>query len=151
MKKYSIVFALIALVLSSLACQTIMGGGNMPGAPDVNGGGNDTISPTATADTTGGDSTTVGGASAFPTASDAFNVVSTSETVTYETKLSSADIIKFYQDEFGKKGYTEDKSMEVNFNGAFTMAFDGHESGKKIIIAGAPLGDGSTTVSIALQ
>jgi hypothetical protein len=147
MKKYSFLLAVIALVLSSLACQTIMGGGNGVNAPGGNNGGAATAAPAAT----DSGNITVGGASPFPVASDATNVVSTPETVTYQTKLTSDQIIKFYQDEFGKKGYTEDKSMSVNFNGAFTMGFDGHESGKKIIIGGAPLGGGSTTVTIALQ
>jgi hypothetical protein len=142
MKKYSILLAVVVLVLSSLACQTIMGGGNTP----TDNGSVATVPPV----TTDGGNTTAGGNSPFPVTSDATNVVSTADTVTFQTKLSSADVIKFYQDEFGKKGYTEDKSMEVNFNGAFTMGFTGHESGKKIIIGGAALG-GTTTVSITLQ
>jgi hypothetical protein len=31
------------------------------------------------------------------------------------------------------------------------MGFDGHESGRKIVIGGAPLGDGTTSVTVALQ
>ena len=143
MKKYSVLLAVVALVFASLACQTIMGGGNGSNGPSDSG-----TAPTAPPATDGGDTSV--GQSPFPVTSDATNVVSTSETVTYQSKMSSADIIKFYQDEFGKKGYTEDKSMETNFSGAFTMGFTGHESGKKIIIGGASLG-GTTTVSITLQ
>ena len=116
MKKYSILLAVVVLVLSSLACQTIMGG-NSFNAPSDNGS-----VATAPPVTTDGGNITVGGNSPFPVTSDATNVVSTTDTVTFQTKLSSADVIKFYQDEFEKKGYTEDKSMEVNFNGAFTIA-----------------------------
>ena len=148
MKKYGILLAMIALVLSSLACQTIMGGGdNGYNTPDY-----DDSAPTSTSgsDVDGGD-VTVGGDSEFPITSDAFNVVSTPDTVVYQTKLSSDDVVKFYQDEFGKLGYTEDTTMSVNFAGAFTMGFDGHDSGRKIILAGAPVGDGSTSVTITLQ
>ena len=35
MKKYSVLFAIIALVLASLACQTVMGGSNNFQAPNV--------------------------------------------------------------------------------------------------------------------
>jgi hypothetical protein len=145
MKKYNILLAMIALVLSSLACQTIMGGGN--------DGGYETPVDSAPTSTSGEDSgdVTVGGDSEFPTPSDAFNVVSAPDTVVFQTKLSSDDVIKFYQDEFGNLGYTEDSSMAVNFGGAFTMGFDGHESGRKIVIGGAPAGDGSTAVTITLQ
>src|SRR5690348_15916798 len=146
MKKYSILLAIIALVLSSLACQTIMGGGNDSQVPTSDSG-----APTSPPVSNDNGNVTVGGESPFPTASDAFNVVSTSETVTYQTKLSSDDVVKFYQDEFGKLGYTEDTSMAVNFAGAFTMGSDGHDSGRKIVIAGAPVGDGSTSVTITLQ
>jgi hypothetical protein len=147
MKKYNILLAMIALVLSSLACQTIMGGGN--------DGGYETpvyedSAPTSTSGEDSGD-VTVGGDSEFPTPSDAFNVVSAPDTVVFQTNLSSDDVIKFYQDEFGNMGYTEDSSMAVNFGGAFTMGFDGHESGRKIVIGGAPAGDGSTAVTITLQ
>jgi hypothetical protein len=150
MKKYNILLAMIALVLSSLACQTIMGGGRDEGyeTPVYN----DDSAPTSTSgdDVDSGD-VTVGGDSEFPTPSDAFNVVSAPDTVVFQTKLSSDDVIKFYQDEFGNLGYTEDPSMAVNFSGAFTMGFDGHESGRKIVIGGAPAGDGSTAVTITLQ
>lgn len=149
MKKYSILLALVALVLSSLACQTIMGGGDTYEPPVYQEG-----APTSTSgddvDVDGGD-ITVGGDAEFPITSDAFNVVSTPDTVIYQTQLSSDEVVKFYQDEFGSLGYTEDSTMSVNFAGAFTMGFDGHDSGRKIIVAGAPGGDGSTSVTITLQ
>jgi hypothetical protein len=148
MKKYNILLAITALIIASLACQTIMGGGpnDLPNVPPVDSG--DTTVPS---DSTGPGDITVGGESPFPTTSDAFNVFSTSETVTYQSNMSSDEIIQFYKDEFGKLGYTEDSSMEANFQGIFTMGFDGHESGRKIVVAGAPLNDGSIQVTLAFQ
>jgi hypothetical protein len=148
MKKYSILLALIALVLSSLACQTVMGRGDndYDAAPTY-----DANASTPTPGTNEDGDVTIGGESSFPVPSDAFNTVSTPDTVVYQTKLSSDEVVKFYQDEFGKLGYTEDPDMAVNFAGAFTMGFDGHESGRKIVIGGAPVGDGSTSVTVTLQ
>lgn len=150
MKKYSILLAITALIIASLACQTIMGGGaDAPDAvPPVDSG--DTESPSDSVDP--GDVSTEND-SGFPVPSDAFNVFSYSDpaTVTFQTNMSSDDVIKFYQDEFGKAGYTEDTNLSTNFAGAFTMAFDGHESGQQIFVAGAPVGDGSVTVTITLQ
>jgi hypothetical protein len=148
MKKYSILLALIALVLSSLACQTVMGRGDneYEAAPS-----SDTSATESAPESNDGTEVTVGGESSFPVPSDAFNTVSTPDTVVYQTKLSSDEVVKFYQDEFGKLGYTEDSNMAVNFAGAFTMGFDGHESGRKIVIGGAPAGDGSTSVTVTLQ
>jgi hypothetical protein len=147
MKKYSILMAISALIVASLACQTIMGGGE----PAYEDGSYDSPTEPLPPVTTDGGDITVGGESPFPLPSDAVNVISAPDTVTYQTNLSSDDIIKFYQDEFGKLGYTEDTSMAMNFSGAFTQAFNGHESGRMIIIGGALVGDGTTSVTITLQ
>ena len=152
MKKYSILLAMIALVLASLACQTVMGGGgnglntpNMTDVPQVDGA--PTVPPVAT-DSGGG--VTVGGQSEFPATSDAFNVVSTSETITFQTKMSSDAIVKFYRDEFTKAGYKEDASKAITFGKTFTLAFNGHKSGKVIYVAGADAGGGLLSVTITL-
>jgi hypothetical protein len=158
MKKYSVLFAIFALVLASLACQTVMGGGNNFQAPDVDvpsmtevpqtdGGEVPTVPPVAT-DESGG--VTVGGDSEFPTTSDAFNVVTAAGTLTFQTKMSSDDVIKFYRDEFSKQGYKEDASMAITFGKTFTLAFKGHSSGKVIYVVGADAGDGSIYVTITL-
>ena len=152
MKKYSVLFAMIALVLASLACQTVMGGGgngfNTPNMTDVpQTDGVPTVSPVAT-DSGGGN--TVGGKSEFPVPSDATNVVSAAQMVTFQTKMSSDDVLKFYRDEFAKQGYKEDASKAITFGKTFTLAFDGHASGKVIYVVGADAGDGSLYVTITL-
>ena len=149
MKKYSILLALTALVLASLACQTIMGGGNENFAPPTFDGG-DVSTPVTGSESTAEGGVTVGGESEFPMTSDAFNVISTSGTVTYQTKISGDDVQKFYRDEFAKQGYTEDPSMAITFGSTFTMVFTGHESGKSIYVVGADAGDGSIYVTISL-
>jgi hypothetical protein len=161
MKKYNVLFAILALVLASLACQTIMGGGKNfepPQMPDVpqtdNGNGVEvpdveipTVPPIAT-DESGG--ITVGGESEFPVTSDAFNVVNAAGTLAFQTKMSSDDVIKFYRDEFASQGYTEDTSLAITFGKTFTLAFKGHSSGKVIYVVGADAGDGSLYVTITL-
>jgi hypothetical protein len=155
MKKYSVLLAIIALVLASLACQTVMGGGksfqvpdlpNVPDAPQTDGGEVPTVPPV----TTDGGNVTVGGESEFPTTSDAFNVVTAQNVLTFQTKLSSDDVIKFYRDEFDKQGYKEDASLAITFGKTFTLAFNGHKSGKVIYVVGADAGDGSIYVTITL-
>lgn len=154
MKKYSILLAITALIIASLACQTVMGGGDsgddvqvQPLPPEDNGNTSpqtDSVNP--------GDVSTEN-QSGFPVPNDAFNVFSYSDpaTVTFQTNMSSDDVIKFYKDEFSKLGYTEDTGLSTNFSGVFTLAFNGHESGQQIFLAGAPVGDGSVTVTITLQ
>ena len=159
MKKYSVLLAIIALVLASLACQTVMGGGdndydykapdaqNVPELPQTDSGEIPTVPPVTT-DGDGG--VTVGGESEFPITSDATNVVSAAEMVTFQTKMSTDDVLKFYQDEFAKEGYEEDPSMAITFGKTFTLAFKGHPSGKVIYVIGADGGDGSLYVTITL-
>ncbi len=149
MKKFRILAVVTVLVLASLACQTVMGGGDVPSVPDVNGGGDDSTLPTTPPETTTDEgNVTVGGESPFPVTSDAFNVVSTPELVTFQTNLSSDDVVKFYRDEFSKQGLTEDASLSVVFGSTFTMTFTGHESGKSVYVVGADAGDGSIYVTI---
>jgi hypothetical protein len=160
MKKHSVLLAILALVLASLACQTVMGGGDnfeppqMPEVPQTDGGDEIEIPTIPPVTTDGGESgngdVTVGGESEFPVTSDAFNVVSTSEMVTFQTKMSTDDLLKFYRDEFTAQGYTEDESMAITFGKTFTLAFNGHKSGKVIYVVGADAGDGSIYVTITL-
>jgi hypothetical protein len=161
MKKYSVYFAILALVFASLACQTVMGGGdnnfevpdvqNIPELPQTDGGDGAEI-PTLPPVTTDGDSgdVTIGGDSEFPVTSDAFNVITAPDVVTFQTKLSTDDVLKFYRDEFASLGYEEDASMAITFGKTFTLAFTGHESGKVIYVVGADAGDGSLYVTITL-
>jgi hypothetical protein len=166
MKKYSVLLAALALVLASLACQTVMGGGDnnfeapqMPEFPQTDGGDEIEIPeieiptiPPVTTDDNGGDDGgfTVGGESEFPVTSDAFNVVTASNMVTFQTKMSTDDLLKFYRDQFASQGLEEDKSMAITFGKTFTLAFNGHESGKVIYVVGADAGDGSIYVTITL-
>ena len=153
MKKYSIIFALIALVLASLACQIIMGGGddgyNAPVIPEVDGG--DVEIPAIPSVTTDGGGFSVGGDSEFPLPSDASNVISVADVVNFQTDLPLDEAMKFYQDEFGKLSYNERGLLTVTSDATFSMVFDGHESGKAIVVQGVDLGDGTTNISISLQ
>jgi hypothetical protein len=160
MKKYSIYLAILALVLASLACQTVMGGGdnnfeapdvqNIPELPQTDGGDEVEIPTLPPVTTDGGGDVTVGGDSEFPVTSDAFNVVTAPDMTTFQTKMSSDDVLKFYRDEFASQGYEEDASMAITFGKTFTLAFTGHESGKVIYVVGADAGDGSLYVTITL-
>jgi hypothetical protein len=156
MKKYSVLLAILALVLASLACQTVMGGGNnfqvpdvpnMPDVPQTDGGEIPTVPPVTT-DGDGG--VTVGGESEFPVTSDATNIVTAAGMLTFQTKMSTEDVLKFYRDEFAKQGYKEDASMAITFGKTFTLAFTGHASGKVIYVVGADAGDGSLYITITL-
>jgi len=145
MKKINILLAIIALAMASLACQTVMGGGDsnneLPNAPVVPGG--DPVAPTVPSEPS------YGGESPFSVTDDAFNVISTPQSVTYQTKLSADEVMQFYRDDLGKQGYTENSNLTTNFGGIIAMFFEGN--GKTIVLGGAPAGDGSLTVTLAYQ
>jgi hypothetical protein len=162
MKKINILLAILVLVLASLACQTVMGGGNKdieipdlpqsteaPQVPQSNG--NDSQALPTVPPVPGGDGITTGGQTDFPVPDDASNMINMgNDIVNFQTKLSLDDAIKFYRDEFGKLGYTERDLLTATSDTTFSMVFDGHESGKAITVQGVDLGDGSVNISIAL-
>ncbi len=150
MKKFRILAAVTVLVLASLACQTLMGGGNAD-QPSFQYSDD---APVATSESSGDSSTpdvSGGSDSEFPMPSDALNVVSVGDVVNFQTDLTLDEAISFYRDEFGKFGYTERDILTVTTDATFSMVFDGHESGKAIAVQGVDLGDGTVNIAISLQ
>jgi hypothetical protein len=167
MKKINILMAVVALAISSLACQTVMGGGvdnndngsidslEIPDLPEIteipqeNGNGVE-VPPTLPPEL-GGDGFTLGGETDFPLPDDASNLINMgNDIVNFQTKLSLDEAMKFYREEFGQLDYTERDLLTVTSDTTFSMVFDGHESGKAISVQGVDLGDGSVNISIAL-
>ncbi len=92
MKKYSALLAVLVLVLASLACQTVMGGGSdieqIESLPPIDNSGDAPIAtPEATEESVDSDFS-FGGDSEFPMPDDAMNVLAVAGTVNYQTKLS---------------------------------------------------------------
>jgi hypothetical protein len=133
MNKYRWLVALIVLVLASLACQTVMGGGSevpqvpqntqIPQAPDNNNEALDpspteALPPTNENEGDGGGIQDVGG---FPVPTDATSVVTAGGVVTYITTMSVNEVVTFYRDEYGKQGLTERTSMSVTMDQLFNL------------------------------
>ena len=160
MKKSSILLAIVVLVLASLACQTLTGGGtevSPTNIPDVNSNeGSDptiptipTIPPVAPEESS---IPPIGTSTDFPLPADAINVISVgNDVVNFQTKLSLDEGLDFYKDQFGKLGYTERNILTVTSETIFSIVFDGHESGKAIVVQGVDLGDGTINISITLS
>ncbi len=162
MKKINILLAILVLVLASLACQTVMGGGDedfeIPDLPQITdvpqvpqSNENDSQIPPTVPPVSGGDGITIGGQTEFPVPDDAANMINMGDDiVNFQTNLSLDEAMNFYRDEFGKLGYTERDLLTVTSDTTFSMVFDGHESGKAISVQGVDLGDGTVNISIAL-
>ena len=138
MKYQRVYLAMSLLLLASLACQTLSGGGG--DQPPV-----ETTDPGP-----GGSGATSD--SGFPMTADAFNITELGDgSLLYYTKLSLEDVMAFYRAEYTSQGFTEREILTVTSNGTFSMVFDGDASGKAIVIQSVDLGDGSRTVSIRLE
>ncbi len=152
MKHSRIYLAIGALVLASLACQALMGGGSNNGNDvsnsDSGGAQPETVQPTQASNDDNNSS--IG--TDFPMTADAFNVVEVGDgSIVYYTKLSAEEAMKFYRDEYTSKGYTEREILTVVSDGTFSMVFDGDPSGKAVVIQSVDLGDGSRTIAIRLE
>lgn len=153
MKYCRIYFAVAILVLASLACQTLTGGGNEP-VPAGDGTSNPPAIVTQavmTQDTGGGNNTSETG---FPMTADAYNVTEIGDgSLLYYTNLSLEEVMAFYRAEYTSRGYSERELLTVveADSGVFSMVFDGDPSGKGVVIQSVDLGDGSRTVAIRLE
>ena len=153
MKNYRISIVIAVLVLASLACKALSGGG---GNKDVSPTPANTEAPAVPNDAPASTEAPIPadntGDSEFPMTSDAYQVVNIGDgSLLYYTKMSLEDVMKFYRDEYSAKGYTERKLLTVVSDGVFSMVFDGDPSGKAVVIQSVDLGDGSRTVAIRLE
>ena len=119
-------------------------------APENGGSGIEipTMPPVATDDS---GNITIGGESEFPIPDGALNVINMGGVANFQVKMSLDDAMKYYKDAFAKSGYTERALLTVTSSTTFSMVYDGHKSGKAIVVQGVDLGDGSINISISLQ
>jgi len=153
MKHYRIFLALTILVLASLACNALTGGGkDNPAAPSDSSGDQleqETEAPAPANDDSGNDSVTAN--SDFPMTKDAYQVTDVAGSLLYYTKMSQEDVLQFYRDEYTSRGYTEREILTTVSDGVFSIVFDGDPSGDAVVIQSVDLGDGSCTVAIRLE
>ena len=72
-------------------------------------------------------------------------------TVNFQTGLSITDALAFYREAFAKAGYKERAINTSISETTFSLVFDGHSSGKAIVIQAVDLGNGKTNINIRLE
>jgi hypothetical protein len=146
MNKTRLWIVLAALAAAALACNAVTGATNTA-TPSPDGGVQTFPSETPSDDGAGDPN---GNTSEYPAPDDAENFVVVEGTVNFQTNMSLEDVMDFYRDSFGKQGYTERTILTVNDETTFSMVFDGHSSGKAIVVQGVSLG-ASNNVTIRLE
>jgi hypothetical protein len=160
--KYAIWLAAAAMLVGSLACNTLVGGQvdaeatvvvdfddptQEAAATEGSGQTVDEATPTPTSDTGGGETADT----EFPMPDDAFNVsVISAEQLNFQTSMPLADVPDYYRAAFSAEGYTERELLTVISDAAISMVFDGHASGKAVVVQAIDL-NGSTNVNVRLE
>lgn len=142
MLKINRLLSIIAILVSaSFACQA-MGGGSPEPAQAPSGGADETTDSPANPPN--------GSEGEFPMPSDASTVMDLDGTLNFQTDLSLAEAVAFYRAEFGAQGYTEREINTVVEEAVFSLVFDGHASGRAIVVQGVDLGD-NTNINIRFE
>ncbi len=81
----------------------------------------------------------------------ATNVQEIGGTTNFQVKMTLDEAMKFYMEALTREGYTERPILTVTSETTFSMVFDGHESGKAIVVQGVDMGDGTVNVNIRLE
>ena len=154
--KYSRIYLAIgALVLASLSCQALMGGGSrdtddVPPSNESVTAEPQEVQPTPSSNDNNNSDSTV--STDFPMTADAFNVMEIGDgSILYYTKLSAEEAMQFYREEYTERGYEERKAATTVSDGIFSMVFDSDPSGKAVVVQSVDLGDGSRTIAIRLE
>ena len=146
MKNKRLILAFAVLLIASLACSLFGGGsaGSEGGAPSGEGGesGQDAPAPSGSGkyDTE------------FPMPPEVENFMDMGDgAINYQTPMKLTDVVAFYRGEFENAGYDERDVLTSIVDEAFSIAWDGHPSGKAIVIQGVDLGNGTTNVNIRFE
>lgn len=167
MNKKPWIYALGLLVIASLACNFISGAGKKEATPQSGAGkplvtaaaGTDDttevpniVPSTAEAPATGEAGTgTNSNTTEFPLPTDITNFVDLGDGwINFQANMSVKDAIAFYRDSFARQGYKEREVNTAITDTTFSLVFDGHASGKAIVVQGVDVG-GAVNVNIRFE
>lgn len=88
----------------------------------------------------------------FPLPDDVSNFTALADgMINFQTKMSLKDALDFYKEALTNEGYTERSLLTVTSDTTFSTVFDGHKSGKAIVVQAVDLGGGNLNISIRLE
>jgi hypothetical protein len=149
MKLNRISLVLVVFMIASLAC-SLFGGGGTGGS----GGGDN---PSGNESPKSEESTSAPGGSGnfdteYPLPDDVKNFTKQGEdSINYQTSLKLPEVVDFYRNAFESAGYDERDITTVINDTTFSIVWDGHPSGKALVVQGVDLGDGTVNVNVRLE
>lgn len=147
MKRNRVLVLLAFLLIASLACNLIGGGGSdesiSPGGDNTPGGG----SPSSESEGSTGEYN-----SDFPLPPAVENYLDLGGGgINFQTTMTLDEVVDFYRGAFGDAGYTEREITTVINDTTFSMVWDGHSSGQAIVVQGVDLGNGTVNVNVRFE
>ena len=89
--------------------------------------------------------------SEFPMPKDATNIVKTSDTTIYQTRLTLKEMLDFNRTELAKQGLKEDPTYATILDNVFSLIFKGSPNGKDLAVQGIDMGNGMVNISLHYQ
>jgi hypothetical protein len=144
MKHLRFFVTLAILLMAMLACSVFSGGSSEAG-PSSDGGGDP---PPEAPMGSGSDKYDT----EFPLPPKVENLTELSdEAINYQTSMPLTEVVEFYRGEFESAGYDERDITTVINDTTFSIVWDGHPSGKALVVQGVGLGDGMINVNVRLE
>jgi hypothetical protein len=138
MKYKSTLFFCAGLMLASLACGLFGGSGSS--------GVSDSSSPTGQSGNSGKYDTE------FPLPANVQHFTTLDDgSINYQTSMKLTEVVDFYREAFKQAGYKERDITTVINDATFSIVWDGHPSGKAVVVQGVDLGDGTVNVNVRLE
>ena len=144
MKRNRVLIFLVVLLTISLACG-LFGGGSS---------GSDETIPSGE-ESQPGESTSSGSVAyntEFPLPPNVDNFAELGDgAINYQTEMGLDDVVAFYRDAFKNAGYIERDILTGITEDTFSIVWDGHPSGKAIVVQGVDLGNGTVNVNVRFE
>jgi hypothetical protein len=135
MKHQKMLLGFVVLMVASLACVLFGGGGGS--------GGGDSLPP---AGSSGKYDTE------FPLPANVENFMKLEDdSINYQTSMELNEVVGFYRDEFDKAGFDERDITTVINDTTFSIVWDGHPSGRAIVVQGVGLDNGKVNVNVRFE
>jgi len=148
MKHIRLFVTLVALLMVMLACSLFSGGGPEVG-PSSDGGGAPGGNPPPEAPMESGSGKYD---TEFPLPPKVENFMDLGDdSINYQTPMKLPEVVEFYRSEFASAGYDERDITTVINDDTFSIVWDGHPSGKALVVQGVDLGNGTMNVNVRLE